>query len=63
VKSRIFPLLVVSISMVACAPDTLQSTFEKDQRNDGMDNINIIHIEENELYGLVVNTSWTEDYI
>ncbi len=43
--------------------DTLQSTFEKDERNNGVDYINIIHIEENEQYGLVVHTSWTEDYI
>ncbi len=62
-KSRVFPLLVISVSMLACAPDTLQSIFEKDERNNGMDDINIIHIEENEQYGLVVNTSWAEEYI
>lgn len=62
-KSETLSLLIVSASMLACAPDTLQSTFEKDERNNGVDYINIIHIEENEQYGLVVNTSWTEDYI
>jgi hypothetical protein len=62
-KIKIFPVLVFSISMMACAPDTLQSTFEKDEKNNGMDGINIIHIEENEQYGLVLATSWTEQYI
>ena len=57
------PLLILSVSMLAYASDTLQGTFETDARNDGMEDFNIIHIDENEQYGLVVNTSWTEDYI
>jgi len=51
------------IIIVACAPDTLQSTFEKAQQSNGMDGINIIHIEENEANGLVLATTWTEQYI
>ena len=58
-----FPLMVLSISMAACAPDTLQSTFEKDEKNNGMDSVNVIHVEENEQYGLVLATSWTEQFI
>jgi len=62
-KSRVFPLLVISVSMLACAPDTLQSTFEKDEKNNGMDSINVIHVEENEQYGLVLATAWNEQLI
>ena len=51
------------IVIVACSPDTLQSTYEKQQKENGMDGFNIIHIEENDEYGLVVETSWTEEYI
>jgi hypothetical protein len=62
-KLRVFLGLLILISFAACAPDTLQSTFEKEQKSDQMDGFNIIHIEENEQYGLVVATSWTEEYI
>jgi len=51
------------IVIVACSPDTLQSTYEKQQKENGVDGFNIIHIEENDEYGLVVETSWTEQYI
>jgi len=62
-RFKVFPGLVLSFSIVACAPDTLQSTFEKEQKDNQMDGFNIIHIEENEQYGLVLATSWTEQYI
>ena len=55
--------LLLLTSLVACGPETLQSTYEKAQREDGMDGFNIIHIEENEQYGLVISTSWTEQYM
>jgi hypothetical protein len=51
------------IVIVACSPDTLQSTYEKQQKENGVDGFNIIHIEENDEYGLVLETSWTEQYI
>jgi len=51
------------IVIVACSPDTLQSTYEKQKKESGVDGFNIIHIEENDEYGLVVETSWTEQYI
>lgn len=53
-------LLIFLSAILACTPDTLQSTFEKDQQSNGMDGVNIIHIEENEAYGLVLATTWTE---
>jgi hypothetical protein len=62
-KTRIVMGLLFLVSLVACSPDTLQGTFEKEQRNNGMDGFNIIHIEENDQYGLVVATSWTEQFI
>jgi hypothetical protein len=62
-STRIFIGLIFLISIVACSPDTLQSTYEKEQKNNGMDGFNIIHIEENDRYGLVLATSWTEEYI
>jgi hypothetical protein len=49
--------------IVACSPGTLQSFYEKQQKENGMDGFNIIHIEENDKYGLVLATSWTEEYI
>ena len=51
------------IVIVACSPDTLQSTYEKQQKENGVDGFNIIHIEENDEYGLVLETSWTKQYI
>jgi len=60
---KIIAGLVLSIGIVACGQDTLQSTYEKEQKNNQMDGFNIIHVEENEAYGLVVATSWTEEYI
>lgn len=62
-KLRIILGLLFSISLTACAPDTLQSTYEKEQKSNQMDGFNIIHIEENEQYGLVVATSWTEEHV
>ena len=60
---RIYIGLMFVIVIVACAPDTLQSTYEQQQKEDGMDGYNIIHIEENDGYGLVLATAWTEQYI
>jgi hypothetical protein len=60
---RLITGLVFSISIIACAPDTLQSTFEKERKDNNMNDFNIIHVEENEAYGLVVATTWTEEYI
>jgi hypothetical protein len=62
-STRIFIGLIVLVSIVACSPDTLQSTYEKEQKYNEMDGFNIIHIEENDRYGLVLATSWTEEYI
>lgn len=62
-KTRIWVGLFSIVTLVACAPETLQGTFEKDEKNNGMEGINVIHVEENEQYGLVLATSWTEEYI
>ena len=59
---RILTGMLFLIVIVACSPDTLQSTYEKQQKEDGMDGFTIIHIEENDEYGLVLGTSWTEQY-
>ena len=60
---RILTGMLFLIVIFACSPDTLQSTYEKQQKENGMDGFTIIHIEENDEYGLVVETSWTEEYI
>jgi len=54
--------LVLLFSILGFTPDTLQSTYEKAQKENGMDHVNIIHIEENEHYGLVLATSWNEQF-
>jgi len=48
------------IAIVACAPDTLQSTYEKYQKDVGNYGWNIIHIAEHDDYGLVLATIWSE---
>ena len=55
--------MISMLSLVACSKLTLQDTYEKQQKDDGRDGFNIIHIEESEQYGLVLATSWTEEYI
>lgn len=62
---RLITLLVfLSLATVAgCSDDlSLQATFEKQMKDDGVDGFNIIHIDENENRGLVLYTSWTEEY-
>jgi hypothetical protein len=39
---------------------SLQETFEKQMKDDGIGGFNIIHIDEKENSGLVLFTSWTE---
>ena len=48
------------IVIVACTPDTLQSAYEKHQKDIGNYGFNIIHIEEHDDYGLVLATEWSE---
>lgn len=57
-------LLFLSLTGVAgCSGDlSLQATFEKQMEDDGADGFNIIHIDEKENRGLVLYTSWTEEY-
>ena len=59
-KFRILIGIMFVIAIVACAPDTLQSTYEKYQKDVGNYGWNIIHIEEHDDYGLVLATTWTE---
>lgn len=40
----------------------MQGKFESQMKEDGVDGFEIIHIQENELDGLVLYTSWTADY-
>lgn len=39
---------------------SLQESFEKQMKDDGIGGFNIIHIDEKENFGLVLFTSWTE---
>ena len=59
-KFRILIGIMFVIAIVACAPDTLQSTYEKNQKDVGNYGWNIIHIEEHDDYGLVLATQWSE---
>ncbi len=50
------------ISAAACADETLQEKYEGEMKDDKMDGFQIIQIEENERYGLIVHTAWTKQY-
>jgi hypothetical protein len=40
----------------------MQGIFEGQMKDNGVDGFEIIHLQENELAGLVLYTSWTSDY-
>ena len=56
-------ILSFLVGTVGCADESLQEIFQRKMKDDKMDGYNIIHIEENDQYGLIVNTSWTKQYI
>ena len=58
------PILIIAfMSIYGCsADDSLQGAYERQIKENGMDGFNIIHLEERASVGLVLNTSWTNDY-
>ena len=54
--------LTLCFLVSGCISDTLQETYEKTQKSNGMDSTNIIHLYENDRYGLVFATAWNAQY-
>ena len=60
---RAISVLILLVVTVGCSSDvSLMGAFQKQMAENAVDGFFIIHLEERETDGLVLYTSWTEDY-